>query len=143
DRIPAVQHKVYFDIQPVLPSLQAKHDQRVKNDADFIFLQAQLTLADEARKHMQLSLNEAVRRKEMNDDKAKRLELENQRRSAKGEKALTKLEDGDDDDDDSAKTKDKEKDKMKEPDPLLNEAGHVLIDALPIYQKPSFADRYR
>jgi len=25
----------------------------------------------------------------------------------------------------------------------LMEAGHVLIDAIPVYQKPSFADRYR
>lgn len=143
DRIPAVQHKVYFDLQPVLPSLQSKHDQRAKNDPDFIFLQAQLTLADEARKHTKLSLNEAVRRREMNDDKAKRLELENQRRAAKGEKPLAKLDDGDDDADADAAKNDKSKDKDKEPDPLLTEAGRVLIDALPIYQKPSFADRYR
>lgn len=143
DRIPAVQHKVYFDIQPVLATLQAKHNQRVKTDPDFIFLQGQLNLVEEARKHMQLSLNEAVRRREMNDDKAKRLDLENQKRSAKGEKALTKLEDDDDDDDaDTTKVKDKEKDKDKLPDPLLNEAAHVLIDALPMYQKPSFANRY-
>jgi carboxyl-terminal processing protease len=138
DRIAAVQHKVYFDIQPILPTLQAKHEQRVKSDADFIFLQGQLALIEEARKHTQLSLNEAVRKREMNDDKAKRLELENQKRAAKGEKALTKLDDEDDDDADT-----KAKDKDKQPDPLLTEAAHVLIDALPIYQKPSFANRYQ
>lgn len=143
DRIPPMQHKVYFDIQPVLATLQAKHNQRVKTDPDFIFLQGQLNLVEEARKHTQLSLNEAVRRREMNDDKVKRLDLENQKRSAKGEKVLTKLEDDDDADDaDTAKVKDKEKDKDKLPDPLLNEAAHVLIDALPMYQKPSFANRY-
>jgi carboxyl-terminal processing protease len=145
DRIPAVQHKVYFDIQPVLSTLQAKHDQRTKTDPEFIFLQGQLALVEEARKHTQLSLNEAVRKREMNDDKAKRLELENQKRAAQGEKPLAKLEDEDDDDDADAaiKAKDKEKNKDKLPDPLLNEAAHVLIDALPIYQKPSFANRYQ
>ncbi len=141
DRIPAVQHKVYFDLQPVLQGLQAKHDARAKTDPEFIFLQGQLALVEEARKHTQLSLNEAVRRREMNDDKAKRLDLENHKRAALGEKPLTKLDDSDDDDDGAAKTKEKDKDKA--PDPLLNEAAHVLIDALPVYQKPSFADRYR
>lgn len=142
DRIPAIQHKVYYDIQPALPSLQAKHEQRVKSDPDFIYLQAQLALADEARKHTQLSLNETARKKEIADDKAKRLELENQRRSAKGEKPLAKLDDADDDPD-APPPAGKSKDKDKEPDALLIEAGHVLLDAMPIYQKTSVAERYR
>ena len=146
DRIPAVQHKVYFDLEPMLATLQAKHDERAKKDPDFIFLESELALSDEDRKQTKLSLNEAVRRREMTEDKAKRLELENQRRAAKGEKPLAKLDetDGDGDGDDDAKSdKDKDKDKDKQPDPMLTEAGRVLIDALPIYQKPSFADRYR
>jgi hypothetical protein len=54
------------------------------------------------------------------------------------------LEDDDNSDDDAAQAIAKPpKDKDKEPDPLLMEAGHVLIDAIPVYQKPSFADRYR
>jgi carboxyl-terminal processing protease len=141
DRIPPVQHKIYFDIQQVLPSLMAKHEERVKADPDFIFLRAQLAAADEARKHTQLSLNEAVRKREMAEEKAKNLELENKRRSAKGEKPLAKLDDPADDDGDAPKIADKNKDKDK-PDPMLNEAGRVLIDAIPIYQKPSFAERY-
>lgn len=147
DRIPAVQHRIYFDFQPVLPSLKAKHDQRVKNDPEFNYLIAQLALVDEARKHTTLSLNETLRKREMAEDKAKRLELENQRRVAKGEKPLTKLDDDadeDGDDDTSAKSKKgKDKDKDKEPDPLLSEASHVLVDAIPVYQKPSFAERYQ
>jgi len=144
DRIPPIQHKIYYDLQPMLPSLKAKHEQRVKTDPDFVFLQEQLSLADEARKHTRVSLNEATRKREMTEDKAKRLEYENQRRTAKGEKPLAKLEDDDNSDDDAAQAIAKPpKDKDKEPDPLLMEAGHVLIDAIPIYQKPSFADRYR
>jgi carboxyl-terminal processing protease len=141
DRIAPVQHKIYFDIQQVLPSLLAKHEDRVKADPDFIFLRAQLAAADEMRKHTQLSLNEAVRKREMAEEKAKSLELENKRRVAKGEKPLDKLAEPADEDADAPAVADKAK-KDKEPDPMLNEAGRVLIDAIPVYQRPSFAERY-
>ncbi|MFT3930880.1 MAG: carboxy terminal-processing peptidase [Spongiibacteraceae bacterium] len=140
DRIPAIQHRVYFDIQPILPSLQSKHDQRVKTDPDFVFVQQQITMADGLRKHSQLSLNEAVRKKEIDENKAKRLEAENQRRIAKGEKPLDKLDDKDDDDDTTNK---KNKDKDKEPDAFLREAGRVLVDSMPIFQKNRVAERLR
>ena len=144
DRIAAIQHRVYFDIQPVLGSLQSKHDQRVKTDPDFVFVQQQISMADELRKHMQLSLNEAVRKKEIDDAKAKRLEMENQRRIAKGEKPLDKLDDEDDTDTPTADSQDKKgKDKDKAPDAFLREAGRVLVDAIPIFQKASVAERYR
>ncbi len=140
DRIAQVQHRVYFDIQQGLPEILAKHEERVKTDPDFVYLRAQLAAAEEARKHTQLSLNEAVRKREMAEEKAKALELENKRRIAKGEKALAKLEEPEDDDGDLPPT-DKKKDKDK-PDPILTEAGRVLIDAIPIYQRPSFAQSY-
>jgi carboxyl-terminal processing protease len=140
DRIAQVQHRVYYDIQQGLPELLAKHEDRVKTDPDFVFLRAQLAAAEEARKHTQLSLNEAVRKREMADEKAKALELENKRRTAKGEKTLAKLEEPEDDEGD-APPPDKKKDKDK-PDPMLLEAGRVLVDAIPIYQRPSFAQGY-
>ncbi len=138
DRIPSLQHRLYFDIQPALASLQAKHDERVKTDPDFMYVEEQIALADDMRKQTELPLNEAVRKKEIDDDKAKRLEMENQRRSAKGEKPLAKL---DDDDASAANNSDKKKD--KEPDAFLREAGRVLVDAMPIFQKSSVAESYR
>ncbi len=144
DRIPPIQHRIYFDIQPLLPTLQTKHDQRVKTDPDFVFMQQQIGMAEEVRKQTQLSLNEAVRKKEIDDAKAKRLEFENQRRAAKGEKPLAKLED----DDDTAAAdptpkSDKDKKKDKEPDAFLHEAGSVLVDSMPIFQKNRVAERTR
>ena len=143
DRIATIQHRVYFDIQPVLPSLQTKHDQREKTDPDFIYFHQQIALSEEMRKHKQLSLNEAVRKKEIDDDKAKRLDMENQRRIAKGEKPLTKLDDDDTDAAQAAAEKQDKKNKDKDFDAFLHEAGHVLVDAMPIFQKPSVAERYR
>jgi carboxyl-terminal processing protease len=144
DRIAPIQHRVYFDIQPALSNLQSKHDQRVKTDPDFLFVEQQIALADALRKHTQLSLNEAVRKKEIDDNKAKRLEMENQRRVAKGEKVLAKLDDSDDADAaNDNQTPQKDKDKEKEPDAFLHEAGRVLVDAIPVFQKTSVAERYR
>lgn len=139
DRISAAQHRVYFDLQQVVPNLLSKHEERVKNDPDFVFLNAQLAAAEEARKRTQLSLNEAVRKREMAEEKARNLDMENKRRVAKGEKPLAKLDDPEDEDDDPPMTKRKDKDK---PDPMLTEAGRVLIDAIPAYQRPSFVERY-
>lgn len=139
DRIPPAPHRVYFDLQQALPNLLTKHEERVKTDPDFVFLNAQLAAADEVRKRTQLSLNEAVRKREMTEEKAKNLEMENKRRVAKGEKPLAKLDEQNDDDDDPPMTKKKDKDK---PDPMLTEAGRVLIDAIPAYQRPSFVQRY-
>jgi carboxyl-terminal processing protease len=140
DRIAPVPHKIYFDIQDGLPTLTAKHQERAKNDPDFIFLRAQLAAAEEARKHTRLSLNEAVRKREMAEEKAKALDLENKRRSAKGEKPLAKLDEPEEEDGDlPPKDKNKEKDK---PDPIVTEAGRILLDAMPIYQRPSYAQSY-
>lgn len=143
DRISTIQHRLYFDIQPVLASLQSKHDQRVKTDPDFLYVQQQIALAEEMRKHTQLSLNEAARKKELDDSKAKRLDMENQRRLAKGEKPLTQLENDDENGDEAKADELNKKDKDKEPDAFLREAGRVLVDAMPIFQRTSVADRYR
>lgn len=143
DRIPAVPHRIYFDLRPALPDLQKQHEDRAKTDPDFSFLQSQLAFAEKERQQTRLSLNEDVRKRKLESDKAQQLALENQRRLAKGEKPLEKLEDNKAGaaDDESATPKPRDKND-KEVDPLLTEAGHVLIDALPVYQRPSFANRY-
>ncbi len=143
DRISSVPHRLYYDLRPAVLQLQSQHDQRVKNDPDFRYLQAQLALAEQERQQTRLSLNEEVRKRKLSDDKTQQLTLENQRRTAKGEKPLEQLEESGSDTaaDEGSPLKSRDK-KDKEPDPLLTEAGKVLIDALPIYQRPSFANRY-
>jgi carboxyl-terminal processing protease len=143
DRIPAQPHRIYYDLRPALPDLQKQHEQRAKADPDFSFLQSQLAFAETERQQTRLSLNEEVRKRKQETDKAQQLALENQRRVAKGEKPLEKLEDNKPGmgDDESVTPKPRDKND-KEVDPLLTEAGHVLIDALPVYQRPSFANRY-
>jgi len=144
DRIASVPHRVYFDLRRAAPELQARHRERAKSDPDFVYLTSQLALGDKERQMTRLSLNEEVRKRKLDEDKAQQLALENQRRLAKGEKPLDKLEDAKENatDPEVAAAKPREKDD-KEPDPILQEAGRVLVDALTVYQRPSFADRYR
>ena len=143
DRIAAVPHRLYYDLRPAMADLQTRHEQRAKGDPDFVFLQAQLALGDKERQQTRLSLNEDMRKHKLEEDKAQQLALENQRRLAKGEKPLEKLDEPKSNTADTETSALKPKDKNdKSPDPILNEAGRVLVDALPVYQRPSFANRY-
>lgn len=137
DRIRPTRFDRYFDIQAMLPELQTNHEKRIEKDPDFIFLQDQLSLIEEARKINQISLNEKKRQQQRLEDDEKRLLIENKRRAAKGEELLAKLEDADKKDEKDTDKNDDEED--KEPDTLLKEAGHILVDALPLFQQPKFA----
>jgi carboxyl-terminal processing protease len=143
DRIASVPHRIYYDLRTAVPTLQARHRERAKTDPDFVFLTTQLALSEKERQMTRLSLNEAVRRQKLQEDKAQQLALENQRRIAKGEKPLEQLDDSDADAGDANTAARPQDSKDKTPDPLLQEAGRVLVDALPVYQRPAFADRYR
>ena len=148
DRITPVRHRVYFDLPAVLPKLEQAHESRIRKDPDFVYLNEERALIEVARKQKLLSLNEAKRRKELDESRAQRLQIENQRRVAKGQEPLTALDDEDAiDGDPTAEPKsaepnsDDEAAADKAPDPLLTETGHILIDALPAYNKPSYAYR--
>ena len=136
DRIRPTRFDRYFDIQAMLPELQARHEKRVEKDPDFIFLQDQLSLIEEARKINEISLNEKKRQQQRLEDDEKRLVIENKRRAAKGEELLAKLEDAVKEEE---AQEDKNDDDEKEPDTLLKEAGHILVDALPLFRQPKFA----
>ncbi len=138
DRIKPIPYGRYFNLPGILPELKSKHADRLKTDPDFIFLEAQLALMEEARSITSISLNEKTRKAEQEEDKAKALLIENARRTAKGLEPLASLDEEEEAEEaeqaveDSADTVEEE-DKDEEIDPLLTEAGHILLDALPIY----------
>jgi carboxyl-terminal processing protease len=117
-------------IQSVLPILVDRHKDRIANDPDFEYLNALVQKSHENAKLTTISLNEAVRVKEKQDEDAWRLGIENKLRTAKGEPLLKTTaeldaqldaEDADDGTDDSAK-------KDKEDDAMIRESALVLID---------------
>ncbi len=134
DRIDPIRHHRYFNLPAIMPQLKSKHAGRLKTDPDFIFLEAQLELLEESRAVTSISLNEKTRLAEQDEDKAKALVIENARRTAKGLDPLASLDEEEQAEEADQEVEDKtEEDEEEEIDPLLTEAGHILMDALPAY----------
>ncbi len=136
DNISPIRHSDYGDLAAVLPVIQAQFDERSGHNPDFIFLEDQVALAQQTRQIKELPLKESERIALRDSQEAKALSIENKRRKAMGEELLTSLESDDDeasDDSDEFADVDAEdaaKAEEEDDDVLLEEAGHVLIDAL-------------
>jgi carboxyl-terminal processing protease len=117
-------------IQAVLPVLVDKHKERVASNPDFEYLNALVQKSHENAKATTISLNEAVRVKEKQDEDAWRLGVENKLRAAKGEpllKTTAELDaqlDAEDADDGTGESPKKD----KEDDAMIHESAVVLID---------------
>ena len=138
DRIDPVRHRRYFNLPAIMPELEAKHSDRLKTDPDFIYLEAQLKLLEQSRSVTSISLNEKTRLAEQEKEKARTLMIENARRIAKGLEPLASLDEAEktEETDNAAeelKQKTEDEDEDEEIDPLLREAGHILMDTLPVY----------
>jgi carboxyl-terminal processing protease len=144
DRINPIRHRRYYDIPAILPELQSKHAQRMKQDPDFIFLAEQLALLEESRAIKSIPLNQNARRAFQDEAKAKNLAIENKRRLAKGLDPLESFAEDEDSEyvsetNENTAESDLAKEKEEPIDPLLTETGHILLDAIPIYQREKVA----
>lgn len=81
---PSIYQQSYGDLQPLLPTLIARHDERLASDPDFIYIRAQIERILERQDDNQITLNEEKLVAEREDDDAWRLQAENARRIAKG-----------------------------------------------------------
>ena len=128
DTIRSAQYRTYQDLKPFIPDLQAKHDNRVKNDPDFNFLVEQIESLKEIRKDTRITLNEVTRQNNQKDAEQRRLDMENKRRIAKNKPPFKTYSDI---------GKDKKNNKGDTParlvndnDPLLKETAHILVDLI-------------
>lgn len=132
DRIHPAPHQNYYAINKYLPAIETEHQERMAQDPEFIFLNKQSAMYKEAAAKKDVSLRLATRQEEQKQMEKRALDMENQRRTAKGEKpyadyaALKKANGGDDNEDTPVKEADKEINPSK--DPYLMEAGHILAD---------------
>lgn len=128
-----------------IPQLRDLHNVRIEDNPDFIFMREQKDLVTKMRGKTEVSLNEKVRRSEREVNDERRLALENKRRLAKGMPVLDSIDDDTDKADDkqnSSKKSESSNDEIegvadadtknaddeKEPDAMLQEAGHILLD---------------
>ena len=144
DQIDPIRHRHYYNIPAILPELISKHEQRKSTDPDFIFLNEQLELMERARSITSIQLNEKDRKAERQAEKDMALRIENKRRLAKGLKPIMDFDDETENaghlDRTGPETEQNQKeDKSEEIGPLLTETGHILLDALPVYNNRKVA----
>ncbi len=117
-------------IQTVLPVLVDKHKERIVGNPDFEYLRQLMQKGRESAQKKDISLNEAVRIKEKQEEDAWRLTTENKLRAAKAEPLLKSVEELDATIDAEAAEDDLGTDSKKsiEDDPMIREGAFVLID---------------
>ena len=126
DTINPVPHDSYGDINPFLKELNKRHEQRIADTADFVYLNEMKDYFTRYENKTKVSLNEEKRRLEIQSMRSQRLAIENRLRKAKGEELLNNL--------DELETIEQEKmtkrDKKKEADAFAQEAGNILNDLI-------------
>ncbi len=151
DQIHAAPHNRYYDLGQIIPSLEAQHKSRVKDDPDFVFLLKQLDIVKDNRDVKSISLMESKRQTEKEKMETMNLANENQRRKAKGLSTYASVAEmkGEDKDPEDVAALDEQEglnramssntttiqaddaandSVAKDGDPLLNETGYILID---------------
>lgn len=139
DQIHAVKHSHYFDFEALLPSIKKAHKARIKTDPDFVFLSAQQALIEQNSNRTSVSLNANTRRTEKSQYEQQLLSIENARRKSRGLKPYEQYADISKDDinkqadsqEQSAAEAEAAAGPQKinpEKDPLLTEAGYILLD---------------
>ncbi|HEX4869880.1 MAG TPA: carboxy terminal-processing peptidase [Moraxellaceae bacterium] len=129
DTIPSARYVPYQDYSRRLPELRRQSEERQARDPDFRYLNESIALAHELKKIKTLSLNEATRRKEKADLDARRLAMENRRRTAKGEALLKSWKEAEDKAEEEAQEAAEPGQEKPEEEAFALEAARVLIDS--------------
>ena len=141
-------YRPFANLKPALPALTSRHEERLQNDPDFNYIEAQIARALENQEDETLSLNIEILLAEREENDAWRLQLENSRRLAKGEEPYESIEamenSGDEEEDTIAVNKpglDEEEliDGDEEEDPYLRESANVLLDLIELQADSAFS----
>lgn len=127
----AVPYSQYLPIASTVSALTLRHEKRIDNDPDFVYLTEQKKLLDRFTDKKIISLNESIRLKEKNSFEQSTLVLENNRRSDKDLPLFTTYEAFSDDNE----LKNTERAAKAgttvidiNDDAMLKEAGYILKD---------------
>ncbi len=135
------------DLKDLIAPLQQRHEARIAQDREFQYLKEDIAEVQKLRKENSVSLNEAVRRKERDEQEA-RAKLREERQAASADKAgdaarskvlaaakakKARQDDGLQADERNLQAElDAEKAAKDAKDVMLNEAAHILSDAVGI-----------
>ena len=108
-------------LDTTIESLTASHDERSSQDPNFVWLQNGIRDVEKARERVTVSLNVEERRREREDELARRLERENERRISLNLAPIESLDDVEEDD---------------IPDVLLEQAAGIVTDLAELREMP-------
>lgn len=128
DTIAPMEHSVYGDFAPILSELNERHLKRIQDDPDFIYLQDQLALQQQMRLRDTISLNEAKRIAERQENQQRLLAIENRRREAKHMETLGSLDELEQQEDGQDENEDEPQRGGPDDDIYATEAAQVLLD---------------
>ena len=122
DQIQPANYQRLAVLKPAIDYLIKKHEQRIKDNADFKYLNERVEFLEENRKKTRTSLKEAARRQERETVEQRLLDMENRRRQALGKEPYI----------DYAALESAEKEEKNDPeqDSMLKETGEILTDWL-------------
>lgn len=127
DRIHGVKHSTHNNFEQLLAELRQRHVTRVSSDPGWSFMLDEISQLEKQRSITQISLKKATREAMQKERELTLLSIENKRRQALGKSVFNSFEQW------QQATED-EQDKARENpvstdlDPILREAGNLLID---------------
>jgi len=127
DTIAKTKYRSFGDLSPVMDTLSERHERRLQDDPDYEYFIAMSDHLKEVQADTVVSLNEAERRRERDENKQRSDDLKNKRRERKGLDPITELDDPESDTAD-APEEDEDRGETSEDDAALIEAAHVLLD---------------
>jgi carboxyl-terminal processing protease len=126
DTIRAVHHQKYGNFSAAFNPLRENHEKRISVNPDFQYLNEQIKRLNEQQDKTHISLNMEARKAEREAMEQSSLDLENQRRKAKGEEIFETVEAMNEFNSNQDTT---EKKPAKE-DAVLVESGEILVDLI-------------
>ncbi|HSP57158.1 MAG TPA: carboxy terminal-processing peptidase [Halomonas sp.] len=124
DTVRPVQYRTYGDPGQYLSTLEERHLQRAEELPNFRYLEDQAALVRRMREqHTSVSLNREMRQKELEDQEAEQLALENERRIALGIDTLDEWIDARDEDEVDPEEREEPVEEVQ-----VLEAAHILLD---------------
>ncbi|SDU16739.1 carboxy terminal-processing peptidase [Halopseudomonas salegens] len=137
DTIAPADYNAGLQLAPFIRQLSERHLDRVASDAEFNYTLARVDLNKRMQEREFLPLNKTLRQEQQKGFEAEMLALENRRREARGEEALTEIEEKD------PLTESihalNQEDEDSEDDPFLVETGRILIDMLELNERLAHA----
>lgn len=92
DKIKPIEYRIKANLSSYVPELRHRHQDRVKENAEFVYLSGVLEYRKNRRKEKSITLNERERIQRKEEDDSFWVALENRRRVAKGLAEVTSLD---------------------------------------------------